>query len=232
MGSDVSFKRLYGRYPSRSPVRLIYPIMGGSPDEDPPEEDPEEETPEGDGDSPPAGAQKTDKNSRGPVPYDRFKEINDELAALKKERDDAKKESEKKTRDSLKEQEKWKELADTTQTDLDAANQQVDTLTQQVEALNSQLKIWEEGGQAELDLILESFPDEVKELDPGGDDLLARLSWARKARSLAEKLSGTEQGPKKGSTRNPKPTNSTDSPGAVPEEEARAANANFVKSRF
>lgn len=58
------------------------------------------------------------------------------------------------------------------------------------------------------------WPDELKALDPGPDDLDARLAWIEKSRPLAEKLGAAPKAPDtdagKGSRPSPKPNASKD----------------------
>lgn len=82
------------------------PVVDPPKAEDPPKDPPKKEDP------PP-------KDPPGPVPYDRFKEVHDENADLKKRLDDLEKANKDRETKELEDQNRWQELADQRQKELD-----------------------------------------------------------------------------------------------------------------
>jgi hypothetical protein len=64
---------------------------------------------------PPAGGQQP-----GPIPYERFKQVNDELSQLKNQMTQLQTAEQKRKEDEAKEQGKWKEIAEKNEADLKA----------------------------------------------------------------------------------------------------------------
>lgn len=169
------------------------------------------------------GTSQTDQNSG-----DQEKKFSQaELNAILKDRLDRKereaetkaaKDKEKADADKLKEQEKWKELADSNET-------KAKTLETQLETATASLAKLTEIVQAQLTADIKDWPDEVKSILPGADaDLLVRYDAIMKAKPLAAKLIGAPGVP--GNRPNPKPN------GAIDNEGARSQVASFSRGRL
>lgn len=93
------------------------------------------------------------------------------LAAKLQEFEDAK----------LSEKDRLEKRATQLDTDLKAAKAELEVQTARAGKLSEMMSGW-------LTAEIKAWPAEVKALDPGEDDLLARLAWVEKARPLAQKL--------------------------------------------
>ena len=124
-------------------------------------------------------------------------DLRKESAARRKAHDEAQAQLQAAADVQLANEKKWEELANKRKADLDAATSRLsmlDRLTQLTqERIDSELKGW---------------PAEVRALDPGGDDLLARLEWLEHARPLVGKLAQAAT-QTRGNTPSPKPGGGT-----------------------
>lgn len=102
------------------------------------------------------------------------KKAADKLAADKKAADEK----------ALADKEEWKTLA---------ANRADEITT--LKASLAEYETLREGINAMIAAEIEKWPAEVKDLDPGVDNVAARLTWATKGRALVAKLAGTTQAP-------------------------------------
>lgn len=87
------------------------------PPQQPQQPDPPATPPPAQGDPPASPGQ---QDPPGPVPYDRFKQVNDELKQIKDQLAKQQEEQKKQKDKELAEQEKWKELADQREAELKA----------------------------------------------------------------------------------------------------------------
>lgn len=79
---------------------------------------------------------------------------------------------------------KWQELANSREAEiatLKPAAERAETLATRMNAI--------------VDAEIASWPQEVKDLDPGAGDIEARLTWLEKSRALAARLKGTAAAP-------------------------------------
>lgn len=97
------------------------------------------------------------------------KKAADKLAADKKAADEK----------ALADKEEWKTLADTRASEIAT-----------LKASLAEYETLREGINAMITAEIEKWPAEVKDLDPGADNVAARLAWATKGRALAAKLAG------------------------------------------
>lgn len=97
------------------------------------------------------------------------KKAADKLAADKKAADEK----------ALADKEEWKTLADNRATEIAT-----------LKASLAEYETLREGINAMITAEIEKWPAEVKDLDPGADNVAARLAWATKGRVLAAKLAG------------------------------------------
>lgn len=155
---------------------------------------------------PPAGAQNADKptgddspgkDEPAPVPYARFKEINDRLKQLEQEQRKAADAAAKAEEERLAKQQEWQQLADQRQaklSELQPKAELADTLSQQL--------------RAQIDAEIAKWPEEVTAMKPADDaPITAWMDWAGKARAVVAKLTEEKQ-PAGGNRRGPKPTGS------------------------
>ncbi len=128
-------------------------------------DEPTNPAPEPPGNPPPDSApEPTPDPGPGPVPYDRFKHINDRAKAAEAELEKLKKAQAKATEDALKEQEKWKELYEQAQPQVEEAKKYRDALD---ELLTAQI---------------DAVPEDKRGLVPDGDPV-TRLQWLQKAQA-------------------------------------------------
>lgn len=100
---------------------------------------------------------------------------------------------------ALKEQEKFKELADRHEARVKEIEPQLETLTAERDALRDHLA-------AVVTAETKDWPKEVKDLLPETDDVLVKFEAVARTRALAARLSGTAPAP--GNGPNPRPTGS------------------------
>jgi len=126
----------------------------------------------------PAGAENTEtpSNEPGPIPYDRFKEVNDKakalqdrLAELEEKQAEREKEEEKKRRKRLEEQQEFKQLAEEAQQKLEQLQPQHDQLQAQLEEYQTLLANY---ADAQMDVVPELFQDVVRAME-----LPKRIQW-------------------------------------------------------
>lgn len=98
---------------------------------------------------------------------DEKQKLDRQAAAAKQKTDEA----------ALLEQNKFKELADQRGVEVETLRSQAETATRYGERLNT----WVESE-------IKDWPKEVKALDPGKEQLEARLDWVEKSRPLAQRL--------------------------------------------
>lgn len=136
-------------------------------------------------------------------------------AAAKKAKEDA-------DQASMKEQEKWKELA--TQHETRIAELEPLTKTQA-----ERLTAFEQLIAKQLETEIKDWPKEFKDLDPGKEsDLLARMAWVEKSRPLAQKLAAVPPAP--GNGRLPRPAGAAGQEAA--DQAARQSQNDWTRRHF
>lgn len=124
-----------------------------------------------------AGDPETDTDTQpGPVPYDRFKEVNernkalaDRIADLERKQQEREEEAEKRRRERLKEQEKFQELAEEHEEALEELRPKYQSAQERLEEMED---ILEAHADAQMERVPEVFRDVVRKLP-----VLERLSW-------------------------------------------------------
>lgn len=138
----------------------------------------DEKKPEG---NPGADPKKTESenNSPGPIPYDRFKEVNEKarayetrLAELEKLNLEREKDEEKKRQETLKDQQKFQELATEWEEKYLELNPKFESSEKELETVRALL---EQYADSQMELVPELFREIVKEMP-----LTSRLEWLTK----------------------------------------------------
>lgn len=158
-----------------------------------------EKQPEG---AQPDAAKNTD-NPPGPIPYERFKEVNDQYKALKSQLDELQKEKEKRDKEAkeaeekrLESQKEFETLANERKAELDKANETNNTYKAELEAQTAVLTALYESRKS---LVPEMYQPLLE-----GMDLVKRLQWiAENESKLKPASNGTNGIP---TTPNPKGT--------------------------
>lgn len=127
--------------------------------------------------NPGADPKKTENSTDiGPIPYDRFKEVNDRAKAaearikeLEKKEADRQSDAEKARLDRMKEQEKFQELAEEMKEKYEALQPKYEAMEQELQKHQEVLKQF---ADAQLEAVPELFRDVV-----GAMPLLERLQW-------------------------------------------------------
>lgn len=125
---------------------------------------------------------------------DLVKDLRRESAARRKRETELEAAQKASDEEKLAGERKWQELADKRKAELDALTPRVALADKLAQMMTGQL-------EAEI----KAWPEEVRALDPGADDLVSRMAWAEKARGLAAKLVETAKSPKPGNAPGPKP---------------------------
>lgn len=119
---------------------------------------------------------KNTDNQPGPIPYERFKEVNDQYKAMKSQLDELQKEKEKREKDAkeaeekrLESQKEFETLANERKTELDKANETITTYKAELEAQTAVLTQLYESRKS---LVPEMFQPLLE-----GMDLVKRLQW-------------------------------------------------------
>lgn len=105
----------------------------------------------------------------------------------------------------------WKKLADNRAAEIEALKVVRDENTALRETINTMIA-------AEI----EKWPAEVKDLDPGADNVTARLAWVTKGRALAAKLGATQAPPPAPNTQQGKKPATANAGSAKPNAQADA----------
>jgi hypothetical protein len=123
---------------------------------------------------------------------------------------------------SMKEQAKWKELAE----QHEAKVKELEPLTTtQAERLTQ----FEQLIAKQLETEIKDWPKELKDLDPGKEtDLLARMAWVEKSRPLAQKLAAVPPAP--GNGRLPRPAGAAGMEAA--DQAARQSQNDWTRRQF
>jgi hypothetical protein len=129
--------------------------------------------------TPPAGASPTETPAQEQtVPYARFREINEQLKALKDEADKQAKTARKAEEERLATQNEWQQLAETRKAT-------IDELTGFAE-LASQLS---EQAASQYEAEIAEWPEQVRGMAPADDaSILEKMAWMNKAKPLALEL--------------------------------------------
>lgn len=121
-------------------------------------------------------AKNTENNQPGPIPYERFKEVNDQYKAMKSQLDELQKEKEKRDKDAkeadekrLESQKEFETLANERKTELEKANSEITTYKAELEAQTAVLSALYESRKA---LVPEMFQPLLDEMS-----LIKRLEW-------------------------------------------------------
>ena len=124
----------------------------------------------------PDAAKNTENNQPGPIPYERFKEVNDQYKAMKSQLDELQKEKEKRDKDAteaeekrLESQQQFEQLANERKTELEKANETITTYKAELEAQTAVLQSLYESRKA---LVPEMFQPLLDSMD-----LVKRLEW-------------------------------------------------------
>lgn len=124
----------------------------------------------------PDAAKNTENNQPGPIPYERFKEVNDQYKAMKSQLDELQKEKEKRDKDAkeaeekrLESQQQFEQLANERKTELEKANSEISTYKAELEAQTAVLQSLYESRKA---LVPEMFQPLLDSMD-----LVKRLEW-------------------------------------------------------
>lgn len=124
----------------------------------------------------PDAAKNTENNQPGPIPYERFKEVNDQYKAMKSQLDELQKEKEKRDKDAkeaeekrLESQQQFEQLANERKTELEKANSEISTYKAELEAQTAVLSALYESRKA---LVPEMFQPLLDSMD-----LVKRLEW-------------------------------------------------------
>jgi uncharacterized protein (DUF3084 family) len=124
----------------------------------------------------PDAAKNTENNQPGPIPYERFKEVNDQYKAMKSQLDELQKEKEKRDKDAkeaeekrLESQQQFEQLANERKTELEKANSEISTYKAELEAQTAVLSALYESRKA---LVPEMFQPLLDSMD-----LVKRLQW-------------------------------------------------------
>lgn len=145
--------------------------------------------------TPPAGASPTETPAQEQtVPYTRFKEINDQLKALKDEADKQAKARQAADEQKLAQEAEWQKLADTRKSKIDELEPQAKLATALTEMVTAQY-------QADI----KDWPEQVRAMAPSEDaSILTKLEWMAKAKPLALELL-KDKAPVPGNGPRPKP---------------------------
>ena len=148
----------------------------------------------------PDAAKNTENNQPGPIPYERFKEVNDQYKAMKSQLDELQKEKEKRDKDAkeadekrLESQKEFETLANERKTELEKANNEITTYKAELEAQTAVLQSLYESRKA---LVPEMFQPLLDEMS-----LIKRLEWIATNESKLKPANGANGIP---STPNPK----------------------------
>jgi len=124
----------------------------------------------------PDAAKNTDNNQPGPIPYDRFKEVNDSLKATKKQLDELLADKEKRNKEQkeaeekrLESQKEFETLANERKTQLDKANETITTYKAELEAQTAVLSQLYESRKSLVPEMYQPLLDEM--------NLIKRLEW-------------------------------------------------------
>ena len=124
----------------------------------------------------PDAAKNTENNQPGPIPYERFKEVNDQYKAMKSQLDALQQEKEKRDKDAkeaeekrLESQKEFETLANERKTQLDKANETITTYKAELEAQTAVLSQLYESRKS---LVPEMFQPLLDEMT-----LIKRLEW-------------------------------------------------------
>ncbi len=201
--------------------------------QDPPQtaDDPKKAAPPA-GETPPAAPPATEQQP-GPVPYQRFaakvQEATEQKAAadaLQKRLDEIESAGKQAEEKAAVERGEWEKLANERQAKLEKIEPELKSLRSENESLKATV-------QAQQDAAIKSLPDEIKDMDPGIDDLTKRQVWIDKALKAAEKITAAAANPtaRPGVGAGP-PKAGSSSNGSDGDEAARAAQAAWTRSRF
>jgi hypothetical protein len=123
----------------------------------------------------PDAAKNTD-NQPGPIPYDRFKEVNDSLKATKKQLDELLADKEKRDKDAkeaeekrLESQKEFETLANERKSELEKANESINTYKAELEAQTAVLSALYESRKGLVPEMYQPLLDEMS--------LIKRLEW-------------------------------------------------------
>ena len=148
----------------------------------------------------PDAAKNTENNQPGPIPYERFKEVNDQYKAMKSQLDELQKEKEKRDKDAkeaeekrLESQQQFEQLANERKTELEKANSEISTYKAELEAQTAVLSALYESRKA---LVPEMFQPLLDSMD-----LVKRLQWIAENETKLKPANGVNGIP---STPNPK----------------------------
>lgn len=118
----------------------------------------------------------TENNQPGPIPYERFKEVNDQYKAMKSQLDELQKEKEKREKAAkeaeekrLESQKEFETLANERKTELEKANETITTYKAELEAQTVVLSALYESRKS---LVPEMFRPLLDSMD-----LVKRLEW-------------------------------------------------------
>lgn len=150
--------------------------------------------------TPPAGALNPDTPSPEPVPYARFKEINDELKAIKDAQAQAETARQAEDERKLAQQAEWQTLAQNRQAKIDELKPQAELAGKLSEMVAAQYA-------AEI----KDWPEQVRRMAPADSaSILDKLDWMNKAKPLAVELMA-DKTPIPGNGRRPKVTGASGS---------------------
>ncbi len=141
----------------------------------------------------PDAAKNTENNQPGPIPYERFKEVNDQYKAMKSQLDELQKEKEKRDKDAkeaeekrLESQQQFEQLANERKTELEKANSEISTYKAELEAQTAVLSALYESRKA---LVPEMFQPLLDSMD-----LVKRLQWIAENESKLKPASNGANG--------------------------------------
>lgn len=170
--------------------------------------------------TPSAGMPKTDNPSQEQtVPYTRFKEINDELKAIKDAQTQANEARRVEDEQKLAQQAEWQKLADNRKAAIDELKPQAELAAKLTEMVTAQYA-------AEI----REWPEQVTRMAPSEDaSILTKLEWMNKAKPLAVELMA-DKTPAAGNGRRPAPVSQAGA--AKADEAARTTWANRARQRY
>jgi flagellar biosynthesis GTPase FlhF len=142
--------------------------------------------------TPPAAAQTTEPVAENTIPYTRFKEVNDQLAELKRKDQEREDKERKEAEKRAKESGQFKELVDQKDAELTALKPQLQTAQEQRDTYAAAM-------EEQMKARVKALPAELAAMLPEGD-VLARYKALGLAEAAAAKLSiarspGTPAGP-------------------------------------